>query len=167
MQRYEGDYVMAETTTVKGLDGVKVPKLEQAHINAIEKRLVLFGGTTPPEMGVDLANKFGALVKDGTGRKLTKISLITSEMATISQTIDTEIDEKGRAVSRKTKIAELRKKLEEAKAERKAEEAGFMLAAMKYIKAEYGEEKRDGNDILRGYGDRIEMAGKGHLKKIW
>jgi len=152
---------MATANTVKGLDSVKVPKLDQKHINAIEKRLVLFGGSTLPEFGVDLVNKYGKTVDE--------IKALQAQTVNLDAAIEEAAYKNGidRQTARRKLMRDIREKITGKKEERKAEETGFMLAAKKYIIEEYGDEKRDGNGDLRGYGDRIEMVGKGHLKKIW
>ncbi len=151
---------MATKDAVKGLDGVKIPKLDQKHINAIEKRLVLFGGSQLPEFGVDLANKYGKVGAE--------IQALQSKTVNLGAEIEDAVDRgSDRQTARRTIMTGIREQVAAKRVERKAEETGFMLAANAYIIATYGDEKRDQNGDLKGYGDRIEMVGKGHLKKIW
>ena len=138
--------------------------IDQRYINAIEKLLSLRGGATPPEMGADLANRYGKIpprLRD------LQNQLVYSER---------EWDAYRRAMAQgriKTKQPtikekdELRKLIGQAKEDAAKERGELTRLVMQYIVEVYGEERRDTMGNLSGYGDRIQYLPTRHLKKVW
>lgn len=147
---------MAETA-VRETDRGTAKVQQQRLINAVEKRLSLPGGTLMIEIAADLVNRLGEAPA-----MLQKASEY-SEEATRSFDADGKPNKVAadelRANSRKLKKAgqELFNK----------ERAEFYKKALDYIVKEYGEEIKDEHNHAMGYGDRIEINKKRHLRKIW
>jgi len=127
--------------------------LNQAMIDAIERRLSLMGGTTLLEMGADLAERFGS-----TGAILRKKQ---SEMYTLDPRQQLSVEERKKA------RGEFEAQIEKIRATLKDEIAGYRTLITEYVEKMYGEPIRNGQTKgIMGYGDRIEIK-KGHLKKTW
>ena len=128
-----------------------VRKMSQAEINVIEENLSSTWGLTAIEIAGNLSNRFDNINE--------KINKIRSKRAYVDRIKD------------KSKRADVIKKiiidLREAKAERQRLITGWTKRVMDYIKKTYGEERRNEYNMLVGYGDRIEVIRKNHMKKIW
>ena len=127
--------------------------LVQAQIDAIERRLSLDGGTTLPEIGADLANRYG---KSQAG-----IEAVQAKMQQLDELL-IGVDEK------KERRQTLNKALLKARENRKAEVVKFYKVAQKYLVKEYGalEEDEKTHRPIR-YGGRITIKENGHLVKSW
>ena len=127
--------------------------VKQQHVDAIERRLSLMGGTTLTEIGADLVERFGTTNK--------KIRDIRNTVAALDD--DSQLTVTEKTVQRKS----LNEEREATEIERKQEISKFKALALKYVEAEYGDAVI--NEQTRqtiGYGSRLEVV-KGHLKKIW
>ena len=129
--------------------------ITQPMIDAIERRLALYGGTTLSEIGGDLSERFGGARKE--------IQDIQSKLygAPPNNPPMTKLELKEMR-------DKLRARLKEAREQKKQEVADMRSIAEEYIVEEYGELLRDERTRRPiGYGDRIEVVERGHLKKIW
>ncbi len=147
---------MAETA-VRETDRGTAKVQQQRLINAVEKRLSLPGGTLMIEIAADLVNRLGkapAMLRQASNILEASRSTFDGEGKTDKVAVD-----KMRVEGQKLKTAgqELYNK----------ERAEFFKKALEYIIAEYGEEEKDEHNHAMGYGDRIEINKKRHLRKIW
>ena len=131
--------------------GVVTKKMSQAEINVIEEKLSSTWGLTPVEIATHLCNRFDN-VND-------KINKIRSKKAYIERIKDKE--------QRVKTLKQIMADLKEANQERKKLISAWTKRVMDYVKETYGEERRDGHKMLAGYGDRIEVLRKNHMRKIW
>jgi len=127
--------------------------LNQAMIDAIERRLSLRGGTTLREMCADLVERFG-----DSGQALRDK---TSELYSLDSR--TKLTDEERRVVREKLTGEVNA----LKGKRDEKIVGYRGLILKYLEKSYGEpilnEQTKGTI---GYGDRIEVE-KGHYKKTW
>ena len=143
-------------TTVRETGSGSAKAQQQRLINAVEKRLSLPGGTLMIEIAADLVNRLGKSpailrkandileVARGPGRD-GKFDKVTSDQMRVE---GKKLKEHGEELFRK-------------------ERAEFHKKALDYITKQYGEETKDDHNHAMGYGDRIEISKKRHLRKIW
>ena len=135
-------------------------KVDQRHVNHIEKGLSQPGGAMLNELAADLALKFG------------KWHEASNAANDYGAAVQVDIAEK-RITGEEQKKAALFKAQEgrrQAIELRKEENKKYGEIVLAYIKENYGDEKRlvpgEAASPLVGFGDRIEIE-KNHLKKLW
>lgn len=136
-----------ESATITG-------KMSQAEINVIEEELSTTFGKTPREFGGHLVNRFekiNAFIKKE-----------ESKLIYVERRFPGQAQQEERTVETKKILAEVKA----LKEKRESLVMKWTQRVMEYIKSVYGEERRE-NGILVGYGDRIEIQRKTHLKKLW
>lgn len=130
-------------------------KMSQAEINIIEEGLSQTYGKTLEEIARGLSYRFDK-IQD-------QIKKAMSQLIYIEQRYSRET-QKDERIKKVKEILDTKKKLQLEEATKISK---WRIRVEAYINETYGVKRRNPNGQLLGYGDRIEIQRKTHLKKLW